>query len=138
MCISNNGKYTKHTRHISRRMHFVRNVEDYNLHNPVWSEGGLQLVDIVTKNFRECGLNTRLGYAIVWLENLHNTCTRGFIRDRRVWRTIFSDDYTGLSLNGPNSMILKCQWFFNDEKNIEKCSKNCSKNMFYQCQENHL
>ena len=25
MCMSNNGKYTKHTRHISRRIHFVRN-----------------------------------------------------------------------------------------------------------------
>ena len=25
MCMANNGKDTKHTRHIARRMHFVRN-----------------------------------------------------------------------------------------------------------------
>ena len=25
MCMDNNGKYTKHTRHIASRMHFVRN-----------------------------------------------------------------------------------------------------------------
>ena len=27
MCMSKNGKDTKHTRHIARRMHFVRNGE---------------------------------------------------------------------------------------------------------------
>ena len=27
MCMANNGKDTKHTRHIARRMHFVRNGE---------------------------------------------------------------------------------------------------------------
>ena len=27
MCMAKNGKDTKHTRHISRRMHFVRNGE---------------------------------------------------------------------------------------------------------------
>ena len=26
MCMAKNGKDTKHTRHLSRRMHFVRNV----------------------------------------------------------------------------------------------------------------
>ena len=25
ICMSNNGNYAKHTRHIARRMHFVRN-----------------------------------------------------------------------------------------------------------------
>ena len=28
MCIANNGKDTKHTRHISRRIYFVRNGEN--------------------------------------------------------------------------------------------------------------
>ena len=28
MCMSRNGKDTKHTRHISRRMHLVRNGEN--------------------------------------------------------------------------------------------------------------
>ena len=27
MCMAKNGKDTKHTRHIARRMHFVRNEE---------------------------------------------------------------------------------------------------------------
>ena len=27
VCMANNGKYTKHTRHIARRVHFVRNGE---------------------------------------------------------------------------------------------------------------
>ena len=28
MCMAKNGKYTKHTRHIARRMHLVRNGEN--------------------------------------------------------------------------------------------------------------
>ena len=34
--MANNGEYTKHTRHISRRMHYVRNVEEFNMHNKLW------------------------------------------------------------------------------------------------------
>ena len=34
-CITNNGKDTKHTRHISIRMHSVRNGEECNLHKKV-------------------------------------------------------------------------------------------------------
>ena len=32
MCIAKNGKDTKHTRHIARIMHFVRNGEKCNMH----------------------------------------------------------------------------------------------------------
>ena len=32
MCIDKNGKNTKHTRHIARRMQFVRNGENCNMH----------------------------------------------------------------------------------------------------------
>ena len=32
VCMTNNGKGTKHTSHISRRMNFVLNVEEFNLH----------------------------------------------------------------------------------------------------------
>ena len=39
-CMDNNGEYTKHTIHISRRMNFVRNGEDLNLHKILWCEGG--------------------------------------------------------------------------------------------------
>ena len=50
MCMAKNGKDTKHTRHISRRIHFVRNGEKCKMHNIGWCEGGLQLAGIVTKN----------------------------------------------------------------------------------------
>ena len=48
-----NGKDTKHNRHISRRMQFVRNVEECNLHKTVWCEGGWKLSGIGTKNVRK-------------------------------------------------------------------------------------
>ena len=50
MCMANNGKDTKHTRHISRRMYFVRNGEKCKMHKIYWCEGGLQLAYIGTKN----------------------------------------------------------------------------------------
>ena len=33
MCMDKNGKDTKHTRHIARRMHFVRNGEKFKMKN---------------------------------------------------------------------------------------------------------
>ena len=45
---SNNDKDTKHNRHIAKRVNFVRNGEEYTLHNIDWCEGGLQLADIAT------------------------------------------------------------------------------------------
>ena len=51
--MANNGKYTKHTRHIDRRVNFVRNSEKCKMHNIDWCEGGLQLSDIATKNVSE-------------------------------------------------------------------------------------
>ena len=50
MCIAKNGKDTKHTRHIARRMNFVRNGEKCNMHKIDWCDGGLQLAYIGTKN----------------------------------------------------------------------------------------
>ena len=38
-----NGKDTKNTRHIARRLYFLRNGENYKMHNIGWCEGGLQL-----------------------------------------------------------------------------------------------
>ena len=32
MCMNKNGKLTKHTRHIAKRMHFLRNDEKCNMH----------------------------------------------------------------------------------------------------------
>ena len=44
VCMTNIGKDTKHSRHIDRIMHFVRNGEECNFHKTVWCYGGLQLV----------------------------------------------------------------------------------------------
>ena len=38
MCMANNGKDTKHTIHIARRMHFVRNGEKYKMHKIDWCD----------------------------------------------------------------------------------------------------
>ena len=43
MCMSNNGKDTKHTIHITRIIDSVRNGEKCKMHNIDWCEGGLQL-----------------------------------------------------------------------------------------------
>ena len=68
MCMANNGKDTKHTRHVERRMHFVRNGEKCKMHKIDWCEGGLQLADIGTKNVSELDLTSRMEYIMVRLE----------------------------------------------------------------------
>ena len=67
------GKDTKHTRHIRRRVHFVRNGENYKMHNIYWCGGGLQLAGIATKNVGEYGLTPRMKYITVRLENWYRT-----------------------------------------------------------------
>ena len=69
MCMAKNGKDTKHTKHIARRMNFVRNGEKCKMHKIDWCEGGLQLVDIGTKNLSEPDLTPSMKYIIVRLEN---------------------------------------------------------------------
>ena len=69
MCMANNGKDTKHTRHIARIMHFVGNGEKCRMHKIDWCEGGLNLADIVTKNVSEPDLTPRMKYIMVRLEN---------------------------------------------------------------------
>ena len=67
--MANNGKDTKHTRHISRRIHFVKNGEKYKIHKIDWCEGGLQLADIGNNNVSEPDLTPRMKYIMVRLEN---------------------------------------------------------------------
>ena len=67
--MAKNGKDTKHNRHISRRMYFVRNGEKCKVHKIDWCEGGLQLADIGTKNVSEPDLKPRMKYIMVRLEN---------------------------------------------------------------------
>ena len=69
MCMANNGKDTKYTRHISRRMHFLRNGEKFKMHKIDWCEGGLQLAGIFTNNVSEPDLTPRMKYIMVRLEN---------------------------------------------------------------------
>ena len=69
MCMANNGKDTTHTRHIARRIHFVSNGEKCKMHKIDWCEGGLQLVDIGTKNVSETDLTPRMKYIMVRLDN---------------------------------------------------------------------
>ena len=68
MCMDKNGKDTKHTIHISRRMHFVRNGEKCKMHKIDWCEEGLQLSDIGTNNLSEPDLTPRMKYIMVRLE----------------------------------------------------------------------
>ena len=69
MCMDKNGKDAKHTRHISRRMHFVRDGEKCKMHKIDWCGGGLQLADIGTKNVSEPDITPRMKYIPVRLEN---------------------------------------------------------------------
>ena len=69
MCTAKNGRYTKNTRHIARRIHFVRNGEKCKMQKIDWCEGGLKFSYIGTKNLSEPDLTTRMKYIIVRLEN---------------------------------------------------------------------
>ena len=69
VCMDNNGKDTKRSRHIPRRIHFVRNGEKCNMHKIDWCEGGLKLADIGTNNVSESDLTPRMKYIMVILEN---------------------------------------------------------------------
>ena len=67
MCMAKNGKYTKNNRHISRRMHFLRNGEKCKMHKIDCCEVGLQLVDIGTKNVSEPDITPIIKYIMVRL-----------------------------------------------------------------------
>ena len=69
VCMANNGKDTKHTRNISKRMHFVSNGEKCKMHKIYWCEGGMKLADIDTKNVGENDLTPRMKYIMVILDN---------------------------------------------------------------------
>ena len=67
--MAKNSKDTKHTRHIARRMHFVRNGEKCKMHKIYWCEGGMRLSAIGPKNVSETDLTTSMKYIMVRLEN---------------------------------------------------------------------
>ena len=67
--MAKNGKDTKHTRHIAKIMHSIRNGEKFKMHTIDWCEGGLNLADINTKNVGEPDLIPRMKYIMVRLDN---------------------------------------------------------------------
>ena len=67
VCMSNNGKDTKHTRHITIWVNFVINGENCKLHKIELCEGGLQLSYIENKNLGENDLNFRIKYIMAKL-----------------------------------------------------------------------
>ena len=69
MFMDNNGKDTKHTRHIAMRMYVVMNGENCNIHKIDWCEVGLQLADIATKNVSEPYLTPSMEYIKLILDN---------------------------------------------------------------------
>ena len=75
-CMANNGKDTKHTRHIASIIHFVRNGEKWKMHNIDWCEGGLQLADIGTKNISKPDITPRMKYIMVRLQKWDRTLVK--------------------------------------------------------------
>ena len=69
MCMAKNGKDTKHTRHISRRIHFVRNGEKCKMHKIDWCEVVLKLSNISTKNVGEPDLTPMVKYIMVIIDS---------------------------------------------------------------------
>ena len=69
VCMSNNDKYAKHTKHISRRSHFARNDKKCKMHKIDWCERGIKLADIETKNVGENDLNPRIKYIMGIIDN---------------------------------------------------------------------
>ena len=67
VCMSKNSTYSKHTRHISRRLNSVRNGEKCKIHKIDCCEVGLQLTDIATDNVGDNDLNPRTKYIMVRL-----------------------------------------------------------------------
>ena len=68
LVMAKKGKDTKHTKHISRRIHFVSNGEKFKMNHIYWCEGVLQLAYIGTKNVGEPDLTPRMKYMMVRLK----------------------------------------------------------------------
>ena len=73
ICMAKNREDIKHTRHITTRMHFIRNGENCKMHKLDWCEWGLQLADNGTNNVGEHDLTSRMKYILVRLDNWDRT-----------------------------------------------------------------
>ena len=65
IAMSKSFKDTKHTRHIARRYHYVREGEIEGRFKTYWIDNELQLADIGTKNTTVEDLNSRLFFLMV-------------------------------------------------------------------------
>ena len=74
--MARNGRDNKRTRHIARRVHFVKNEENCKMHEIDWCEGVLKLADIATKNVGEHYLTPRMKYIMVRLDNWDRTIVK--------------------------------------------------------------
>ena len=59
---------TDNARHIAWQVHFVRNVENWNIHKIDWCEEGPQLEYIENENVGETDLNPGIKYIMVTLD----------------------------------------------------------------------
>ena len=86
----------------------ARKVEDYKMHKIEWCEGGLQLVEIATKNVGENGLNPRMKYIMVRLDRWYRTIVhKGWQETGESMEKCVLYESTRLSW-GLNSISLKC------------------------------
>ena len=94
--------------------------------------------DIGTKNFIEDELNTRLGYAMVTLDNWQNSCAIGVIQDNDVWGTRCSDGIEWIEdkltrmdwVELVSTQWVWCvQWFWINENITGNIYKHFSENM---------
>ena len=69
MCMAKNGTDIKHTSHIARIIHSVRNGEKFKMNKIDCCKGGLKLADIAMKNVGEHNLTPRMKYIMVRLDN---------------------------------------------------------------------
>ena len=69
LCMAKNGKDTKHTSRISRRIIFLSNGEKFNMHKFELCAGGMQLADIATNNVGGNDLTPRMKYIMVRIDN---------------------------------------------------------------------
>ena len=76
MCMNKNVKYTNHTTQISRRVHLLRNGEEWKIHKIDWCEGGLQSADIATTIVGETDLNLRMKYIMISIDNWYRTLVK--------------------------------------------------------------
>ena len=69
ICMANNGRDTRHTRQISRRIHFVSNGENCKMQKKYWCEVGMQLAYIATNNVGKNYLTPIINNIMVRLGN---------------------------------------------------------------------